>query len=324
MKKRPQFGEPFSKALNGDASSIGDLTGIVVDKLNPPIIRAAATRYLGDYPSQKSYDVIKEMLNDPNPMIRNEAVISFPANVWDEYVRYLSPMLTDSIRMVRMSATSVLAAVPSENIDSVTKVNLQKGVKEYVEAMNYGADFAASRHNLGNLYSNLGELDKAEENYKEAIRIDNLFYPAKINLAMLYNRKGDNNRAEILLKDVIKNHPELPDTYYSLGLLMAEEGNYEAAAGYLKKASELMPDRPRVHYNLALTLQYLKRMPEAEKAFLNAWKLDPENGSYISSLVGFYLDTDNKSKARKYLVNWMRIYPEDKSAQDMLDEIEGK
>ncbi len=324
LKKRPQFGEPFSKALSGDVSSTGDLTGIVVDKLNPPIIRAAATRYLGQYPSQKSFDVIIKMLNDPNPLLRDEAVKSFPVTAWNEYVSYLSPMLKDSVRLVRLSASSALSAVPAEYIDSVIKINLDRGIRENIEVMNYSADFAASRHNLGNLYSNLGDLKKAEENYKEAIRIDNLFYPAKINLAMLYNKQGDNDRAEILLKDVIKNHPELPDTYYSLGLLMAEKSDYEAAAGYLQKASDLMPDRPRVHFNLALTLQYLKRMPEAKEAFLKAYNLDPDNGDYISALVGFCLDMNNKAEARKYLLNWINLHPEDKSAQEMLDKIDGR
>ncbi len=324
LKKRPQFGEVFAKAIEGDISSVDELKNIAIDKLNPPIIRAAATMYLGRYPVQKSFDLIKEMLNDPDPMIRNEAVKSFPGVPWGEYAGYLSPLLNDSTRLVRISATAALSAVPAGYIDSGTRIILEKDIEEYIETMNYSADFAGSRHNLGNLYSNIGDDEKAEENYKEAIRIDNLFYPAKINLAMLYNRKGDNNKAEILLKDVIKNHPELPDTYYSLGLLTAEKGDYEAAAEYLKKASELMPDRSRVHYNLALALQYLKRMPEAEKAFLKAWKLDPENGSYISALVGFYLNTGNKSEARKYLVDWIKIHPGDKSALDMLDEIDGK
>ena len=322
LKKRPQFGETFAKAIEGDISSVDELENIAVDKLNPPIVRAAATMYIGRFPSQKSFDLIKEMLNDPDPMVRNEAVNAFPGVSWSEFVSCLSPMLNDSTRLVRTSAVAVLSAVPAEYIDSITKINLDKDIEEYIETMNYSADFAGSRHNLGNLYSNLGELKKAEENYKEAIRIDNLFYPAKINLAMLYNKQGDNDRAEILLKDVIKNHPELPDTYYSLGLLMAEKGDYNASADYLKKASELMPDRPRVHYNLALALQYLKRMQEAEKAFVKAWKLDPENGNYISALVGFYLNNDNKSEARKYLLNWIKIHPDDKTAQEMLSEID--
>ena len=324
MKKRPQFGEAFAKAINGDVSSVKELSGIAVDKLNPPIVRAAATMYLGQYPTRESFDVIIKMLNDTSPMVRNEAVKSFPQIAWKDYVNYLVPFLKDSTLMVRLSAVSVLSAVPPEFVDSAMKKNLDKGVKEYIEVMNYSADFAASRHNLGNLYSNLGDFKKAEENYKEAIRIDNLFYPAKVNLAMLYNKQGDNDRAEILLKDVLKNHPELPDTYYSLGLLMAEKDDYEASAVYLKKASELMPGRARVFYNLALVLQYLKNDSGAEKAFRRACDLEPENGTYLSALVGFYLQTNHLQAARTYLLRWIELHPEDRSAKDMLERIDAK
>lgn len=73
------------------------------------------------------------------------------------------------------------------------------------------------------MYSNLGQLEKAEENYKAAIQIDDAFYPAKVNLAMLYNHMGKNDKAELLLREVVKAHPELYETAYSLGLLLAEK-----------------------------------------------------------------------------------------------------
>ena len=105
--------------------------------------------------------------------------------------------------------------------------------------MGYSADFAASRHNLGNFYSNTGDLTAAIEQYKAAIKIDDLFYPAKINLAMIYNQQGDNENAELLFRDVISTNPELPDIYYSFGLLLAEQQKYTEAAEILQKAIEL-------------------------------------------------------------------------------------
>ena len=54
-----------------------------------------------------------------------------------------------------------------------------KDLDEYRTSQEYVADFPAGRYNLGNYYSKLNDLPKAEENYREAIAIDNLFYPAK-------------------------------------------------------------------------------------------------------------------------------------------------
>ncbi|NOX45811.1 MAG: tetratricopeptide repeat protein [Chlorobi bacterium] len=322
--KRPQFGEVFSKAILGDASSVDELTGITVDKLNPPIVRAAATIYLGHFPTEESNELVRELLDDPDPMVRNEAAKSFVATDMDDLVKSISPLLSDSTRLVRLSASLLLSAVPSVQLDSLMKSLLDTGIKEYIEVMEYSADFATSRHNLGNLYSNIGETKKAEDNFKEAIRIDNLFYPAKINLAMLYNREGKNDKAEILLKDVVENHPELPDTYYSLGLLMAEKGDYREAAAYLQAASELMPDRPRVFYNLGLVHQYLKNGQKAGKAFVKAYELDPENPDYLMALIDFHMKSNMNEKAGEYVKEWLKKHPDDKSAHELLEMIKTK
>ncbi len=58
--------------------------------------------------------------------------------------------------------------------------------------MEYSLDFSFAGHNLGNLYTALGDPEKAERYYKTAIEIDDLFYPAKANLAVLYNAQGRN------------------------------------------------------------------------------------------------------------------------------------
>ena len=85
------------------------------------------------------------------------------------------------------------------------------------------ADFAPSRHNLGNLYVSLGRLSEAEQHYLKAIAIDRQFYPAKVNLAMLYNGQGKKSEAERLLREVVTDHPDFYEIKYSLGLLLAEK-----------------------------------------------------------------------------------------------------
>ena len=324
MKRRPQFGEAFSKAINGDTTSIQDLINWTTDSLNPPIIRAAATKYLGGFPSQKSIEVLTDMLHDKSAMVRSEAVSAFPPISSNQFVKYIAPLMQDSVRMVRLDATFAMSFIPVKDMDTATKRIFDRNVKEYIKVMNYSADFAASRVNMANLYSNLGNYKKAEENFLEAIRIDNLFYPAKVNLAMLYNKTGRNNQAEKLLKEVLSQNPDMSDVYYSLGLLMAEKKEYQSAATYLQQAAKLMPDRPRVWYNLALVEQYLQHTKEAEKAFLKVTELQPQNSEYLAALIDFYLKTGNNKAAHKHLLQWIKIHPEDQSAQQLINKIDGK
>jgi len=319
-----QFGETFAKVLKGDTSARSELQTIIHDSVTPPIIRAASVKYLGEEtPTAASIRLIRQKLKDPNPMVRKEAIDAFIPENQDDFIQTLKPLLIDSTRLVRMTATMKLTTIPMQQFDTATQRILKKDIKEYIKAMDYSADFAPSRHNLGVLYSNLGEWKKAEENFREALRIDNKFYPAKVNLAMVYNKTGQNQKAEKLLKEVVKNHPELPGTYYSLGLLEAEMKNYNASADYLKTATEKMPARSRIFFNLAKVLEYLQRIPEAEKAYQKAFALQPGNSGYLAGLVYFYIKTGKTARAKSYLGKWIANHPNDISARRLMKKLEG-
>jgi tetratricopeptide (TPR) repeat protein len=322
-KKWPhQFGETFAKAIKGDTSSGSELMKLIHDSTTAPIIRAAAVKYLGQEPATPpAQNLIRQELKNPNPMVRKEAVDAFVPKSPDDLVATLSPLLKDTTLLVRMTATMRLTVVPEQNLDTATRRLLHKGIREYIKAMDYSADFAPSRHNLGVLYMNLGQLKKAEAQFRETLRIDNKFYPAKVNLALVYNKMGENKKAETLLKEVTNNHPELGETFYSLGLLEAEMKNYPTSAHYLQLASEKMPDRPRVFLNLAKVQQYLRRLPEAEKAYQKAYSLAPDNANYLSALIAFYLKTSQKEKAVRYMHLWIKSHPNDNGAKTLLTKL---
>ena len=55
-------------------------------------------------------------------------------------------------------------------------------LEEYTNVNLYVSDFPGGRYNLGIMYANAGEFEKAAESYRAALRIDNLFYMAKVTL----------------------------------------------------------------------------------------------------------------------------------------------
>ncbi len=315
------FAEVFTNAINRDTAAPKQLLDIIDNQQTPPIIRASAVMYAGQVPTMETNKKVKEMLHNKNPMVRKEAVTAyFPENDGD-LINTIAPLLKDTSRLVRLAATTKLTPVPKEKFNSETKTLLDSCVNEYVKTMMYSADFAPSRHNLGIIYSDLGDYKKAEENYIEALKIDNKFYPSKMNLALLYNKQGKNKKAEILLKDVVKNHPEITQALYSLGLLEAEIGNYEQSADYLKQATEKMPDNARAFLNLAKILQFLNKIPEAEQAYLQAYSIEPYNGDYLSAIFDFYMKTGNVKKAKEFLKKWIDIYPNDADAKALYEKL---
>ena len=321
IKKRQHFGEIMALAVNGDTAAIKGLISLAIDELNPPLVRAAATGYLSYFPGEPPAQVNKQMLNDPEAVVRREAVQAFIAHDLKDYVQTLSPLLNDPTKLVRLEVTSRLSSVPPKELDSLQKSALDTGIQEYIKAMEYGADFTTSRHNLGNLYANLGQNDKAIENYTEAIRIDNQFYPAKINLAMTFNSQGNNAKAEKLFREVLVSNPELDEVYYSLGLLLAENKKYDEAIKFLQQASRRMPDRARIYYNLGILLQYKNRKSEASKALNKTLELEPDNIDFLYAAADFYIKTGDFSRAKIVVEQIIEKYPNLQLGYDLLNVI---
>ncbi len=109
-------------------------------------------------------------------------------------------------------------------------------LEEYRHINLYTSDFPGGRYNLGIMYANAGNLDRAVQSYQEALKTDGLFFMAKVNLAMVYAQQGKNDEAERLLREVLKENPEIVQINNSLALLLAEMGKYDESRAVLPES----------------------------------------------------------------------------------------
>jgi tetratricopeptide (TPR) repeat protein len=320
--RRAHYGSILAQGRKRSAGAQKDLLQLSSDPLYPVIVRSTALSLLAAYPGGETQRVYEQALMDDEALIRRTAVDGLNVSDPKHQTELLGSMLYDPVKAVRIEAARRIAEVSDPALDSNQKMVFQASLDEYRKSMEYSADFAFGRYNLGNLYVALKQPQKAVESYQAAIKIDNLFYPAKVNLAMLYNQTGKNDEAERLLREVVTSHPEIYEVQYSLGLLLAEEKKYSEAADYLKQAASGMPDRARVHYNLGLLLQYLKQDLEAEDALLKAKELEPDNLDYLYALADFYLKKKKLQLARSIAKEMVARHPTQRIGHDMLDLIE--
>ena len=320
--RKQHYGSIIDAGRKGLPDVRKDLIRLAGDPLYPVIVRATAISLLTSYPGKDTSQAIKLALMDDEALIRRTAVESIASTSQKEITELIAPFLYDPVKAVRIDAARRLAEAPSwRPLPDQEKV-FKAVLKEFIASMEYSADFAFGRYNLGNLYAALNRPEDAIRNYLAAIKIDDLFYPAKVNLAMFYNKTGENDKAEVLLREVVKAHPELHEISYSLGLLLAEMKKYDLAVVYLKKAAKGMPDRSRVHYNLGLLLQYLKKDAEAEAALLKALKIEPENLDYLYSLGDFYLKRGKLQKAKSIAMQMVAKHPDKPIGKELLGIIE--
>ncbi len=300
------------------------LERLAADPLYPVIVRATALSLLGGLLGPARNPAHELALGDIEAMIRRAAVDQLNVGEVKKQTALLAAMLYDPVKAVRIEAARRMTEIPQPQLDPNQQKRYQSVLLEYQAAMEYSADFAFARYNLGNLFANLKQPEKAIDNYRAAFRIDNQFYPAKVNLAMLLNSLGRKEETEILLREVVDRHPELYEVQYSLGLLLAENKRYDEAARYLEIASRGLPGRARIRYNLGLLLQHLKRDPEAEAALRAALEIEPDNLDYLYAMADFYLKRGNLTKAGVLARKMVEKHPRQAVGHEILKYINQK
>jgi len=321
--KKPHYGTILAAGRDRRAEAREPLVRLAGDVLYPPIVRATALSLLGSYPPAPSTARIFDLgLADEEPIIRRTAVEFLPANTIEEVVTKLAPLLFDPVRAVRTLAGSRLAGAPGELLKPYQREQLAVVIAEHVADMRYSMDFAFAGHNLGNLFTQLGETEKAIEAYRSAIEVDDLFFPAKMNLALLYNAAGRNEEAEALLREVLDAYPDEAQAAYSLGLLLAEMGRLDEAVEFLGRAATLQPERTRAHYNLGLALQALGRIDEAEAALRRAVDLEPENLDYLYGLADHLARAGDLRAAIDVAERMIATHPENPVGRDLKAQLQ--
>ena len=296
--RRSHYGTVIEAGRKGYIRAEGTLLKIARDPLYPVIVRATALSLLAAYPPENTQRVFELALTDDEAMIRQVAVNGLMMYSEKQMAVLLAPLLYDPVKAVRIEAARRLAGKPAAHLREEDSPVYKRTLSEFEGAMEYAADFAYGRYNLGNLYAALGRPEEAIRSYRAAIAIDDLFYPGKVNLAMLYNGMGEKEKAEDLLRQVVAAHPREYQVAYSLGLLLAEKKKYGEAVRYLDTAAGGMPDYGRVHYNLGVLLDYLGKDSEAERALLRALEIEPENLRFLTAAAQFYMKRKQVEKAK--------------------------
>lgn len=317
-KKRPHYGETFSAANKRDPKAVPDLILYSENELFPLMVRATAVSLLANYEDSLSRKAIEKALTDPASLVRHSAINGFQPEDIQSFEKQMTPLLNDPVRGIRTEAAIRLSVVPEEQLSEPARKARESALKEYVNVNLYTSDFSGGRYNLGVMYANTGELEKAAECYRAALKIDGLFYMAKVNLANVYNLQKKNTEAETLLKEVLKENPEITQVNYSLALLLAEMGKIEESRKFFLKAVELLPDQPRILYNFALFENSQGNLAGAEKYLMEALKKEPDNFDFLYAICSLYIEHKQNMKAVDYARRLVNKYPQNPVGDQLL------
>lgn len=155
-----------------------------------------------------------------------------------------------------------------------------------------------------------GHFDEAEQIYRQILETapEN---PDVLNLlGLVAQAKGIHNQAIELFYKAIKQAPKHAPFYFNLAISLAASGHDVEALDNLQKACDIEPDEKEIYNQQGLVLQKLKRITEAQQAFLKALQLDENYAEAKTNLALTYAES-NPEKAIAFLQEIANQFSED-------------
>jgi len=255
------------------------------------MVKATAISLLQNYRDASIITVLRESLSDPDPLIRFAAVSALFAADDNVLLELALPSLSDSIRLIRITAAFQLARVPEQYFGKVGLQQRDKVLKEYVATQMINADHPSAHMNLGILALNRGDYAGAESFYKEAIEIEPAMTTAYVNLADLYRVLQRDQDGEKILREAIERGPAM------------EPGN------------------ARYAYVYGVGLNSTGNKQEAVDHLETALRENRFDRDLLYSLSTFNFELGNRAEAIEYAEKLIEYYPADQNYQQLIQAI---
>lgn len=243
------------------------------------IVATSLIRLLDCCPDERKVPVLLEALRDPSPLVRSAAAAGLSGGPSPEVARALLDATGDDVRLVRIRAAGALAGFPPRSLAPEVAGRLARATSELEAALAARPDSWNSYYNLGNLYGQRGEYERAIACYEKAVRMRADVEAPWVNVSMLYARLGHHGRAERALRRALEIAPSSAAANFNLGLVLAEKGRTKEARECLRRALETDPHLAAAAYNLGGLL--VEDDPaEALVLYRKAWELRPDSAKY--------------------------------------------
>lgn len=161
-KRPPHYGSILNAGRKRDPQARRDLIKTVKNHLYPTLVRATALELLGQYQGADIEALFKNNLDSEEALMRQTALAFMPPIAPGQRVKMVAPLLSDPSKGVRIEAARNLTFIPRDALDLKLHEKHDKALNEFEHTLEYSADFADGRMNLGTLYLYRDEPEKAE------------------------------------------------------------------------------------------------------------------------------------------------------------------
>ena len=190
----------------------------------------------------------------------------------------------------------------------------------YSQVLKINQNHVDAHNNLGVIFKNLGENEKAINCYQKAISLNPNLVDAYNNLGIIFEQLGQNKKAINFYQKAIAINPNYANAYNNLGVIFKKLGQNQDAINSYQKAIEINPNDSATHNNLGVIFDELGQSQKARNFFERAIKLNP---NYTESYWNFHGLSENIEEALFILKKLYKINKGHKKAKIMIATLEG-
>ena len=198
------------------------------------------------------------------------------------------------------------------------KNDLNEAQDLYKQVLKINPNHASTANNLGALFEELGEYQKAIGFYEKVIKIDSKHINALNNLGTLFRELKEYQKAKSYLEKVIEINPKHVDAHNNLGVVHHELKEFQKAINSYEKVIEINPKHMDAHNNLGIVFQELKEYQKAINSYEKVIEINPKHVDAHSSLGFIFKKLEEYQKAKKYYEKAVTINPNNADAYNNL------
>jgi predicted CXXCH cytochrome family protein len=242
----------FLMRLNiGEVLTLAQHLSIIDDENLDVISRATAVQLLSFTTQVVNAGILAPLLSHKEPLLRLSATSAVNLISPTDKVKYVSPLLKDKYKAIRVSAARSLI---TSQISVIDKAAFDSAFKTLMDSNDINSWRGEGRANQGALAIEMSNFNDGEKSFKKTIEIEPYFETGYINLADIYRSQKKPFQVASVLSKGIKNNPKSAAIHYSYGLYFVRQKDMKKAIDLFDKAMALMPDNPQYAYTYLLAL----------------------------------------------------------------------
>jgi len=203
--------------------------------------------------------------------------------------------------------------------------NRQLAIQMYEAALEQYPGYKDANNNLGNIYLESGEYEKAILLFDKNLANNNANINSIYNRAVAYFKLQNYVNAQADFEWYLSidryGKPNLPLANYYLAQCHGFNGNFDKAVTSLKDAIALNPDYWEAWQSMGKAYGMLGNFTEAEKSIQRALEITPNNESVLFDLAITYLNTNRRDDAIKILKDLAARNPSNANYSNVLREL---